>query len=124
MPRKTKTSKEIDGAFVLDSDARTLKSYYSGFRLESPMGGYLDVIGVRGTEDGGGLALFECTTSSLRFVLEIPAASRGDKSQVKKQMDEGEDPFCPRHGPSSRLQRVGDQMTCPRCGVPFRKAPR
>ena len=124
MARKAKVSKEIDGAFVLDADAKTLKSYYSGSRLASPMGGFLEPIGVRATQDGGGLALFECTTSSLRFVLAIPPASRGDKSQVKKQMDEGEDPFCPRHGPTSRLHRVGDQMTCPRCGVPFRKAPR
>lgn len=124
MSRKAKVSKEINGAFVLDADARTLKSYYAGSRLESPMGGFLDPIGVKGTEDGSGIALFECTTSSLRFVLEIPKASRADKDKVKKQMDAGEDPFCPRHGPISRLQRVGDQMTCPRCGVPFRKAPR
>lgn len=124
MPRKTKTSKEVDGAFVLDADKETLKLYYSGSRLESPMGGFLDPIGVRGNEDGSGIVLLECTTSSLRFTLEVPKASRAERGKIKKQMDAGEDPFCPRHGSLSRLHRVGDQLTCPRCGVPFRKAPR
>lgn len=124
MPRKAKTSKEIDGAFVLDATAANLKLYYAGSRLESPMGGFLDPIGVRGTENGGGIVLLECTTSSLRFALEIPKASRTDKDKVKKQIDAGEDPSCPRHGPLSRLQRVGDQLACARCGVPFRRAPR
>jgi len=124
MPRKTKSSPEIEGALVIDADTKTLEQYYAGARLESPMGGFLEPIGVRPTEEGGGIALFECTSSSLRFVLEIPKASRGDREKVKKQMDDGEDPYCPRHGPLSRLHRMGDQLTCPRCGVPFRRAPR
>ena len=124
MPRKTKRSPVVDGAVVLDADAQTLKRFYAGSRLESPMGGFLDPIGVRASDDGQGIALFECTTSSLRFTLTVPKATRRDKEKVKAQLDEGIDPYCPRHGFDTPLQRVGNQLACPRCGVAFRRAPR
>ncbi len=124
MPHDTTKSDPVEGAITLDADSTLLKRYYAGTRLESPMGGYLDPVGVRPSGNGPGLAVFECTSSSLRFVLTIPPATRRDKEKVKAQIDGGEDPYCPRHGPSSRLQRVGQQMVCPRCGVAFRKAAR
>lgn len=97
-----------------------LAKYYEGLRLASPMGGFLEPLRVRPEEDGSGTALFECSTSSLRFSLAIPKATRTERKKVKDAQDAGEDPDCPRHDdPPRRLQRVGNHLVCPSCGVRY-----
>ncbi len=103
----------------LPRDRKTLARYYRGERLRSPMGGFLEVLGVKEVEGGGGRVLLECSTSSLRYVLEIPKASRAERAQVKAALEGGRDPVCPRHGPQQRLVRSGKLWVCPLCGVPF-----
>lgn len=106
----------------LPKEKRLLKTYYSGSRLESPLGGLLDVLGVREGDDGTGRVLLECNTSSLRFVLIIPKATRTERSKVMASLDAGDDPSCPRHGSSERLTRTGRDWVCPLCGVSYAKA--
>lgn len=83
------------------------------------MGGYLDILGVREGADGIGKVMLECNTSSLRFVLEVPKATRTERAKVKEVVEAGDDPTCPRHGPYQRLARSGKNWICPLCGVSF-----
>lgn len=100
---------------------KLLKLYYAGLQLPSPQGGFLELLRVRSEEDKSATALFECNTSSLRYSLSIPAASRTERKKVKDQQDEGVDPTCPRHGPTTRLVRVGSELMCPLCGIGYGK---
>ena len=59
---------------------KLLKLYYAGLQLPSPQGGFLELLRVRSEEDKSATALFECNTSSLRYSLSIPAASRTERS--------------------------------------------
>ena len=96
--------------------------YYAGHRMESPMGGTLHELRVRPEADGSGTVLLECASSSLRYHLHIPKATRGEKEKVKAQQEEGREPFCPRHlEPPEKLMRVGDHLMCARCGVRYGK---
>lgn len=106
------------GAIPLESNPTILDEYYRGLRLRSPMGGNLDMIGSRGLDDGSAAVILECTTSSLRFELIVPAATDPEASEVSRQMDVGEDPFCPRCGPTRPLLLSGPRWVC-RCGVGF-----
>jgi hypothetical protein len=106
----------------LARDKKLLRRYYAGERLRSPLGGYLDVLGIREAEGGEGRVLLECNTSSLRFVLMVPKAARTELAKVKEVLEAGEDPTCPRHGPYQRLSRSGRQWICPLCGVAFGKS--
>ena len=65
----------------LPKEKKVLQRYYAGERLDSPMGGQLDLLGVREGEDGTGWALLECNVSSLRYVLIIPKATRTEKAK-------------------------------------------
>ena len=103
----------------LPREKKTLSRYYKGERLRSPMGGYLDILGVREGEDGNGRVMLECNTSSLRYVLEVPKATRTERAKVKEVLDAGDDPTCPRHGPYQRLVRSGKHWACPLCGVSY-----
>jgi len=98
-----------------------LRLWYQTAQMPSPMSGFLEPLRVRSNGDGSGTAIFECSSSSLRFALEIPAATRGDKKKVKKVQDEGRDPNCPRHDSHQRLNRVGPNLVCPLCGVRYGK---
>lgn len=103
---------------------RLLQLYYQGARLDSPMGGFLEPLGVRYDDDGSGTAIFECSASSLRYHLSIPKATRTERKKVKDALDEGIDPSCPRHvDPPRRLQRVKGNLACTACGVAYAKAP-
>jgi hypothetical protein len=86
------------------------------------MGGQLDFLGVREGEGGTGQVLLECNTSSLRFVLVIPKATRTERTKVKERLAAGEDPFCPRHGVHQPLTRSGKEWMCTLCAVSFGKS--
>jgi hypothetical protein len=103
----------------LPKNKKTLEAYYAGRRLESPLGGQLDVLGVREGEDGRGRVMLECNTSSLRFVLVIPKATRTERSKVKELAEAGDDLFCPRHGSDQRLSKSGKNWVCALCGVSY-----
>ena len=100
---------------------KILKLYYAGLQMPSPEGGFLEVLRVRSEEDKSATVLFECNTSSLRYSMSIPAATRAEKKKVKDQQEEGLDPTCPRHGPGTRLSRVGSELVCSLCGVAYGK---
>lgn len=103
----------------LARDKKVLRRYYAGERLRSPLGGYLDVLGIREGEGGNGQVLLECNASSLRFVLVVPKATRAEAAKVKEALDAKDDPVCPRHGPYQRLSRSGRHWVCPLCGVAY-----
>jgi hypothetical protein len=116
------------GGIPLDKDAKRaralLRAYYLEARIDSPMGGFLEPLGVRAESDGSGTAFFECSASSLRFTLSIPKATRTERKRVKERLDAGEDGLCPRHeDPPRRLHRVGADLVCPACGVRYARAP-
>jgi hypothetical protein len=89
--------------------------------MPSPMGGFLELLRVRTEDDGTGTVIFECSASSLRFALRIPAATRNEKAGIKEQQEAGDDPVCPRHQPPLKLQRVGPVLMCHLCGVRYGK---
>jgi len=105
----------------LSRDKKRLAKYYAGERLASPMGGQLDILGIRGGGRGTGRVLMECNASSLRFVLVIPKATSAEKAEVKKVAEKGEDPHCPRHGPRYPLSKSGKEWVCPLCAVAYGK---
>lgn len=106
----------------LENEKRLLKAFYAGQRLPSPMGGFLEPLGVRPADGGGAVALFECSASSLRYELGIPKATRTERRKVREALGVGEDPDCPRHGPGCRLVRAGKDLVCPLCGIAYGKA--
>jgi len=106
----------------LPKSKKVLESYYAGKRLESPLGGFLDVLGVKEGKDGIGRVLLECNTSSLRFVLVVPKANRAEKATVKEALEAGDDLFCPRHALYRRLAKSGKNWICPLCGVSYGKS--
>lgn len=116
------TQKPASGEGIPLDGKDYLKAYYANLRLESPMGGILHELRVRPEADGSGTVLFECSDSSLRYELQIPKATRRDREKVREQQDDGRDPVCPRHvEPLEKLQRTGDTLVCPRCGVRYGK---
>lgn len=109
-------------ALHIDNTKQLLKQYYAGNRMPSPSGGFLMLLGVRATEKGSAIAIFECSVSSLRYEIEVPKATRTERKKVKEEIEKGRDPDCPRHGPGTRLTRAGKQLVCRACGVAFGKA--
>ena len=109
-------------ALELPDQRAQLKRYYQGARMPSPVGGFLEPLRVRTEDDGSGTLILECSASSLRFVLPIPAATRGERRTIKKSQADGNDPTCPRHDPSQWLNRVGPYLVCPLCGVRYGRA--
>ena len=108
-------------AIALPDEKTQLRRYCHSAQMPSPMGGFLEPLRVRTNDDGSGTAIFECSASSLRFALTIPAATRREKKRVKDHQDAGEDPNCPRHDPLQRLNRVGPHLVCLLCGVRYGK---
>ena len=74
-------------AIPLPADKDLLKTFYSGHRLPSPLGGHLELLAVREGDDGTGRAILECSTSSLRFELTVKKATRTEKQRVKEEFD-------------------------------------
>jgi hypothetical protein len=106
----------------LPKEKKVLQAYYGGDRLQSPMGGQLDLLGVREGEGGTGRVLLECNVSSLRFVLTIPKATRAEKATIQEAIDTGDDLTCPRHGSYQRLTKSGKNWVCNLCGVVYGKS--
>jgi hypothetical protein len=106
----------------LENEKQLLKAYYAGQRMESPNGGYLMLLGVRGLEGGVAIAIFECSASSLRYEVQIPRATRTERKKVRDALDAGDDPDCPRHGLSARLVRAGRDLVCTACGIAYARA--
>ena len=106
-------------ALQLKNGKQLLKSYYAGMQMESPNGGFLILLVIKPMDDGSAMAVFECSASSLRYEITIPKGSRGERKAVKEELDAGDDPKCPRHGPDFRLVRAGKNLVCTRCGVPY-----
>jgi hypothetical protein len=105
----------------LPKEKKLLQGYYAGDRLPSPMGGQLDLLGVREGDGGVGWVLLECNVSSLRYVLTIPKATRTERAKVKEAIEKGEEITCPRHGPYQRLSKSGKNWVCQECGVVYGK---
>ncbi len=95
--------------------------YYEGGRLPSPSGGFLMVLGVHPEADGSGSVLLECTSSSLRYQMSVPKATRSERKKVRAMIDEGIDPKCPRHE-GQLLVRIRHDLACASCGVRYAKA--
>ena len=106
----------------LAKDKKLLQSYYAGKRMSSPLGGQLDIFGIREGEGKTGRVLLECNASSLRYVLIIPKATKTERAKVKAVLDEGGDATCPRHGPRQRLSKIGKDWVCTLCSVAFGKS--
>jgi len=105
----------------LPKSKKLLEAYYAGKRLDSPLGGQLDVLGVREGKTGVGEVLLECNTSSLRYLLKIPKATKAEQAEAKKALAAGDELSCPRHGPEQRLVKSGKSWICSLCGVAYLK---
>ena len=110
-----------DQRFALPDEDGLLSLYYDGGRLPSPSGGFLMVLGVRPEEEGSGSILLECTSSSLRYHIRVPKATRPERKKVRDMIDVGSDPKCPRHR-GELLVRIRHDLACPRCGVRYARA--
>ncbi len=106
---------------TLPDEDSLLCLYYEGGRLPSPSGGFLMVLGVQPEAEGSGSVFLECTSSSLRYRMSVPKATRSERKKVRDLIDEGSDPECPRHG-AQLLVRIRHDLACPRCGVRYAKA--
>jgi hypothetical protein len=112
----------VGDAYPLENVKSLLKNFYAQQQLPSPNGGYLILLAIRIGEKGAAMAFFECSSSSLRYQMEIPKATRTERKKVRESMDSGEDPDCPRHGPGFRLVRAGKDLVCTSCMVAFARA--
>jgi len=119
--RRVEQQESAPAALPLEASKRLLKDYYAGKRLESPVGGFLELLALRPGPDGSAIAWFECSASSLRYELVIPKATRTEKKKIKDQLARGLDPDCPRHGPGYRLTRAGRDLVCSLCGISYGK---
>lgn len=106
----------------LPKSKKLLEAYYAGRRLDSPLGGRFDILGIREGQDKTGRVLMECNVSSLRYVLVIPKANKAERAKVKEAIEAGDDLFCPRHGNDQRLSKSGKDWVCSLCGVPYGKS--
>ena len=112
---------ESDQRLAVPDEDSILRLYYDGGRLPSPSGGFLMVLGVRLEDEGSGSILLECTTSSLRYRMSVPKATRSERKKVRAMIDEGSDPKCPRHQ-GQFLVRIRHDLACANCGVRYAKA--
>ena len=110
---------EGDSPFPLTDEKALLRLYYEGSRLPSPTDGFLILLRVQPEGDGSGSILFECNSSSLRFRLDVPKATRTERAKVKAMIDDDREPKCPRHHGEQLLIRVKNDFLCPRCGVRY-----
>jgi len=110
-----------DQPFTLAEEGTLLALYYDGARVPSPAGGFLMALGVRPEDDGSGSILLECNSSSLRYEMSVPKATRSERKRVRDMIAEGDDPKCPRHQ-GQLLTRIRHDLACTKCGVRYAKA--
>ena len=122
MSQMTSDTAEDDVPFPLTDEKALLRLYYEGSRMRSPTDGFLILLHVQPEGDGSGSLLLECNSSSLRFKLSVPKATRTERSKVKAMIDDDREPKCPRHHGEQLLTRVKDDFLCPLCGVRYAKA--
>jgi hypothetical protein len=125
-PRRTLTPEPPRAlALPLPDMKKHLRRYYAGERMRSPQGGLLEVVRIQTGhgEREPGRVLMDCMTSSLRYELTIPAATKAEREAVRTVQSEGRDPSCPRHGAGARLLRAGSLLVCPSCGVAYGRMP-
>lgn len=121
LPNGRGVAAETERRLSLPDEESLLRLYYEGGRLPSPSGGFLMVLGVRPEDAGSGSILLECTSSSLRYQMSVPKATRSERKKVRVMIDEGSDPKCPRHQ-GQLLVRIRHDLACPSCGVLYAKA--
>ena len=95
----------------------------SGRQVPSPMGGFLEALGVREEKNGTSTVLFECKTSALRFQLPLRISTWRERRKVRLQSDEDLDPLCPRGELGPSLVRRGKDFFCPQCSIMFGRVP-
>ena len=110
-----------DTPYDIANPGDLLRLYYEGARLPSPPGGFLMVLRVQPEDDGSGSILLEGATSSLRYQLDVPKATRAERKRVRDGMQRGAEPECPRHA-GQLLVRMRNDLICPKCGVRYAKA--
>jgi hypothetical protein len=119
MPKESPQESPGPEAIRLENQEELRERYYEGAQVPSPMDGFLEPVRVRYGGAGDGTVLFDCLSSSLRFELTIPRATRTERRKVREMLDRGEDPVCPRHGRGTSLIRNDRDLVCPECGVRF-----
>jgi len=120
---KTKPHRTVerdDGTFALAREKELLRHYYEGNRLPSPTGEFLMVLRVQPEADGSGSIILECSSSSLRYRLNVNKATRTERAKVREVLEKGGEPRCPRHV-NQLLIRVKNDLQCPLCGVRYAK---
>ncbi len=100
---------------------KLLTFHYEDARLPSPAGGIFQVLRVKSEDDGSGLILLECGSSSLRYLLKVPKAKRTEKKDIQTKLNKGGELWCPRHSLQS-LHRVENSYVCRKCGVAYAKS--
>ena len=95
-----------------------LAAYYEGTRLPSVAGGFFQILRVKSEEDGSGVVLLECGSSSLRYLMKIPKAKSVEKKDIQVEMKGGRELQCPRHL-AQPLNRLGNRYVCRKCGVTY-----
>ncbi len=84
-------------------------------------GGSAEVVRVGTAADGGGELWLECGSCAQRARYEVPRASVEERRVVRRALDGGGEPVCPRHARRTPLQPRGRQLVCPECGVRYRE---
>jgi hypothetical protein len=98
-----------------------LKHYLAGEMVPCPVGcgGFSEVVRVGTMESGAGEIWFECLSCAQRRMFEIPPASEDERQRVFGDLEQGQEPFCPRHTKHVALRRRGRDLVCPECGVAY-----
>ncbi|MHB1170420.1 MAG: hypothetical protein ACYC28_14175 [Longimicrobiales bacterium] len=99
-----------------------LGAYLNGDMVPCPVGcgGFSEVVRIATKENGAGEIWFECLSCAQRREFEVPAPTPEENKRVRKQLEEGREPGCVRHGDRHvGLRRRGPNWVCPACGVQY-----
>jgi predicted RNA-binding Zn-ribbon protein involved in translation (DUF1610 family) len=70
-------------------------------------------------ETGAGEVWFECLSCAQRRMFELPPSTAEERKQLFRDVEQGVEANCPRHGKQVQLRRRGRDLVCPECGVSF-----
>jgi hypothetical protein len=98
-----------------------LRHYLAGEMVPCPVGcgGFSEVVRISTMEGGAGEVWFECLSCAQRRMFELAAATQEERAHIFAELEQGHEPFCPRHSKSVQLRRRGRHLACPECGVQF-----